>query len=81
MNNSFDIILLDMLMPSMNGIEVCEVLNKDGLGKITPIIIISALHAKEDQLKAYKAGVVDYITKPATTEEIVDKIEKALRYK
>ena len=76
-----DIILLDILMPELNGLEVCNILNKDGLGKTTPIIIISALQTKDDQLNAYRCGVVDYITKPAKIEEIVEKIKKALRYK
>lgn len=76
-----DIILLDMLMPAVGGIEVCQMLNNDPVGKITPIIIISALEKDKDKLKAYKMGVVDYLVKPIDTEQITTSIEKALRFK
>ena len=76
-----DIILMDILLPGLDGIEVCESLNKDRLGKRTPIIIVSALGTDKDKLDAYKTGVVDYITKPADKEELVTKIERALEYK
>lgn len=76
-----DIILMDILMPGMNGIDACEMLNKDRFGKRTPIIIVSALGTDKDRLDAYKVGVVDYIIKPAEKEAIVAKIEKALQFK
>lgn len=76
-----DLLLLDMLMPTIGGIEVCEMLNKEGVAKNTPIIILSALDKKTDKLKAFKQGVVDYITKPIEKDTIIAKIEKALQYK
>lgn len=76
-----DIILLDMLMPAAGGVEACEMLNADQLGSRIPIIIVSALDKNADRLKAYKAGVVDYISKPAGKDELIAKIEKALQYK
>lgn len=76
-----DVILLDMLMPTIGGVEVCEMLNDDPVGSKIPIIIVSALDKNEDRLKAYKAGVVDYILKPAGKNELIVKIEKALTYK
>jgi PleD family two-component response regulator len=76
-----DVILLDILMPEVDGIEVCAALNDDPLGQKIPIIVISALHTQEDQLKAYKSGIVDYIVKPAPREEVIAKIENALRYR
>lgn len=76
-----DIILLDMLMPAVGGVDACEMLNADQLGSRIPIIIVSALDKNADRLKAYKAGVVDYISKPAGKDELIAKIEKALQYK
>lgn len=76
-----DIILLDMLMPAAGGVDACEMLNADQLGSRIPIIIVSALDKNADRLKAYKAGVVDYISKPAGKDELIAKIEKALQYK
>ena len=76
-----DVILLDLLMPTIGGFEVCDMLNKDTITKKIPIIIISALNKYIDKRQAYKLGVVDYIVKPITPAEIVYKIEKALEYK
>lgn len=76
-----DIILLDLLMPVIGGIEVCEMLNKDPIGKDTPIIIVSALEKDQDKLKAYKEGIVDYLTKPIAKDELIARIEKALASK
>ncbi|MDP2044508.1 MAG: response regulator [Candidatus Omnitrophota bacterium] len=76
-----DIILLDMLMSAVGGVEACEMLNADQFGSRIPIIIVSALDKNADRLKAYKVGVVDYISKPAGKNELIAKIEKALKYK
>ncbi|MBU1852425.1 MAG: response regulator [Candidatus Omnitrophica bacterium] len=76
-----DLILLDIVMPVVGGIDACEMLNKDLLGKTIPIIIISALDKSRDKLKAYKKGVVDYIVKPIEKESLIIKIEKALQFK
>ncbi|MFH1783237.1 MAG: response regulator [Candidatus Omnitrophota bacterium] len=76
-----DLILLDLLMPEVDGISACELLNKDPLGQKTPIIILSALDKNKDMLKAYKKGVVDYLVKPVDIQELTSKIEKALEYK
>ena len=76
-----DIILLDLLMPAMGGIEACEMLNNDPIGKGIPIIILSSLDKDVDKLKAYKGGVVDYLVKPIEKNGLLTKIEKALRFK
>jgi CheY-like chemotaxis protein len=76
-----DIILLDLLMPEVGGIEACQMLNEDPVGNRVPIIALSALDKDADKLKAYKVGIVDYLTKPAQTETIVKTIEKALKFK
>jgi len=75
-----DVILLDMLMPGHGGIDVCEMLNNDPLASKIPVIVVSALSKYEDKRKAYKMGIVDYITKPAGKGELIAKIEKALRF-
>jgi len=76
-----DVILLDLLMPFIGGIEVCEMLNKDSMGKQVPIIILSALSKDSDKLISYKSGAVDYIVKPIDSEALIKKIEKVLRFK
>ncbi len=76
-----DIILLDMLMPAIGGIDVCDMLNDDPIGAEIPIIIVSALDKYEDKLQAYRQGIVYYISKPIGRDDLIAKIEKALSYK
>lgn len=76
-----DLILLDLIMPGIGGLEVCEMLNNDPIGKMTPIIILSALSKDIDKLKAYKLGIVDYITKPIETQKLITLIERSLEFK
>jgi len=76
-----DIILLDILMPGIKGIEACEMLNNDSLGERIPIIMLSALDKDVDKLKAFKSGVLDYLVKPIKTEDLISKIEKHTQFK
>ena len=76
-----DVILLDMLMPGIGGIEVCEMLNDDPFNRSIPIVILSGLDKDCDKLKAYKKGVVDYLIKPIKKEILLTKIEAALKFK
>ena len=75
------LILLDMLMPLVGGIDAGEMLNNDPYGKSIPVIILSALDKDADKLMAYKIGVVDYLTKPIEANDLIVKIEKALKDK
>jgi len=74
-----DIILLDIMMPEMDGFEVCERLKQDEQTKDIPVIFLSALSETESKVKGFKAGGVDYITKPFQREEILVRIELHLR--
>lgn len=76
-----DLILLDMVMPGVGGIEVCEMLNHDPEGQVLPILILSALDKDKDKLMAFKKGVVGYLTKPIEKDVLIVKIENALRSK
>jgi len=76
-----DVILLDLLMPGIGGIEACDMLNDDSIGQQVPVIILSALDKPADKLKAYKKGVVDYLVKPLESDELILRIEKVLQLK
>ena len=76
-----DVILLDLLMPGIGGIEACEMLNKDPLGQRTPVIILTALQKDSDKISAYREGIVDYLVKPIEKKDLIAKIEKALQFK
>jgi PleD family two-component response regulator len=69
-----DLILLDIVMPEMDGYEVCRKLKADEQVRHIPIIFISALNELEDKVKAFSEGGVDYITKPFQTEEVLARV-------
>ena len=73
-----DVILLDMLMPAVGGVEACAMLNDDPIGKRTPIIIVSALFKDQDKYSAYKEGINDYLVKPVGKNDLIAAIEKAI---
>ncbi len=73
-----DLILLDILMPGIDGYEVCERLKADAQTRDIPIIFISALDATEDKVKAFEIGGVDYVTKPFQIEEVLARVETHL---
>ena len=73
-----DLILLDIIMPNMNGYEVCEQLKADELTREIPVIFISAISEVIDKVKAFAIGGVDYITKPFQVEEVLVRVETHL---
>ena len=76
-----DLILLDISMPGMSGIEVCRILKKDESAKDIPIIFVTA-NTKDDVLKeAFDAGGADYVRKPVNRVELLSRIRSALAQK
>lgn len=69
-----DLILMDIMMPDMNGYEVCKLIKTDDRIKGIPIIFISAQFEHLDKVKAFKAGAVDYIVKPYQSEEVIARV-------
>lgn len=74
-----DLILLDILMPEMDGYEVCQALKANPLTKEIPVIFISALNEVFDKVKAFSIGGSDYIPKPFRAEEVLVRIQNQLR--
>ncbi|MCG3190954.1 MAG: diguanylate cyclase [Thermoanaerobaculia bacterium] len=74
-----DLVLLDIMMPEMDGYEVCRQLKADPASENVPVIFLSALDEVFDKVKAFECGCVDYITKPFHAAEIVTRIETQLR--
>ncbi|MEW5692528.1 MAG: response regulator [Candidatus Hydrogenedentota bacterium] len=73
-----DLILLDILMPDINGFEVCRRLKDTNSTKYTPIIMISVKRSSEDVKSAVSAGACDYIAKPFISECILEKVKNVL---
>lgn len=70
-----DLILLDILMPGMDGFETCQILKSQASTKDTPIIFMTALAETVDKVKGLRLGAVDYITKPFQQEEVLARIQ------
>jgi excisionase family DNA binding protein len=75
-NNMPDIILLDFLMPNMDGFEVCHKLKSDEKTKDIPIIAVTALKEPEEIKKMFSAGITDLVSKPFKSEELLNKVKK-----
>ena len=73
-----DLILLDIMMPEMNGYEVCSALKASTMIQDVPIIFLSALSEISDKAQAFAAGGVDYITKPFQAEEVLLRVRHQL---
>ena len=74
-----DLILLDVLMPELNGYEVCQQLRDDPQTATLPIIMLTAMDEPESVVKGLQTGADDYITKPFHIEELISRIEAHLR--
>ena len=74
--NSFDLILLDIMLPGLNGLEV---LRRLGKSHPTPVILLTARDAVMDKVSGLDAGAVDYITKPFAIEELLARVRVALK--
>ncbi|MEM5563763.1 response regulator [Psychroserpens sp. AS72] len=75
-----DIILLDLNMPKINGIEFLGILKNDDTLKYIPTIILTTSNNQKDLLECYKIGVAGYVLKPLKYEDYVSKIESLLAY-
>jgi two-component system, OmpR family, KDP operon response regulator KdpE len=71
-----DVIILDLGLPDIDGVEVCRIIRDGGL---TPIIVLSARGAEAEKVKALDAGADDYMTKPFGTDELLARLRVALR--
>jgi two-component system phosphate regulon response regulator PhoB len=74
-----DLVLLDIMLPGLDGIEVCRQLRKYAKTRSTPIIILSALSQEKDIVAGLKHGADDYITKPFSMDELHARIDSVLR--
>jgi len=76
-----DLILLDILMPKMNGYEVCEKIKKNPVTQGIPIIFISAIKEEIDKVKAFRLGGSDYVSKPFQSHEVLARVSHQVRLK
>ncbi len=76
-----DLILLDVMMPGIDGFKVCRKLKQAEKTKIIPIVMVTALSEKEHRLKALEVGADDFLSKPVDTSELLVRVKSLLRIK
>lgn len=73
----FDAVVLDRMLPGMQGLDVCQALRADG--NVTPILMLTALDALEDRVEGLRMGADDYLAKPFAFDELLARIEALIR--
>jgi two-component system, OmpR family, phosphate regulon response regulator PhoB len=73
-----DLVILDVRMPRMSGLEVCRELREDPRTALVPIIMLTARARPQDLEQAYAAGATDYVVKPFSPRQLLERVESAL---
>src|SRR5450830_1343027 len=79
--NQIDMILLDVMMPGMDGFEVTRRVRQDNIHRLLPIILVTALRETEDRVKGIEAGCDDFISKPIYLMELLARVRSLLKIK
>lgn len=72
-SNNYDVVILDLNMPKMNGLEVCEKLRAQGID--VPILMLTAKDTLDDKLQGFSKGADDYLVKPFAMEELIARVQ------
>jgi class 3 adenylate cyclase/CheY-like chemotaxis protein len=76
-----DIVLLDIMMPGMNGYEVCRAIRADPAHGVLPVVLITSLDPTQERIKGLDAGADDFLTKPINQPELLARVKSLLRIK
>ena len=76
-----DLILLDVIMPDVDGFTVCRMLKEDRKTRLIPVVIMTSLNATEDRVEGIEAGADDFLSKPVDPRELIARIRTALKRK
>ncbi len=76
-----DLVLLDINMPGMSGYEACARLKSDELTRFTPVVMVTALEAEDDKIRAIQSGADDFLTKPFNSLMLLTRVRSLLRIK
>ncbi|AUI68103.1 response regulator [Beggiatoa leptomitoformis] len=79
-NQSPNIVLSDVMMPEMNGFEVCQQIKSRHESILTPVVLLTALEGRTERIKGIQAGADEFISKPINREELLARIRSLLRY-
>ena len=76
-----DIVLLDIMMPGMNGYEVCRAIRADPKHAVLPVVMVTSLDPTQERIKGLEAGADDFLTKPINQPELIARVKSLLRIK
>ena len=76
-SDTYDLVILDVMLPEMDGVEVCRLMRDDGVQ--TPVLMLTARGAIEDRVRGLNAGADDYVVKPFAMEELLARVNALLR--
>ena len=74
-----DLVLLDVMMPGLDGYETCRIIKNQSVNEFLPVILLTAKDDKESKIKGLEIGADDYVTKPFDMDELVARIRAMLR--
>ncbi len=74
-----DVVILDLMMPRMDGLEVCRLLKTSPITRRIPVLLLTALASPADKLRGFGCGADDYVTKPFEMSELVARVFALLR--
>jgi len=80
-SGSIDLVLLDVMMPGMNGYEVCRAIRDDPRTALLPVVMVTALDAKEERVNGLESGADDFLSKPVNQPELMARVRSLLRIK
>ena len=80
-DDTYDLVVLDIMMPGMSGFEVCKKLTANEETKLIPVLLVTALTEAEDLKEGFQAGAFDYIKKPFNRVELIARIKSALSFR
>ncbi len=78
---SIDLVILDVMMPHLNGFEVCERIKADSDTYLVPVILLTALSDRQDRIDGIKAGADDFLTRPVDSVQLIARVRSLLKLK
>ena len=76
-----DLVLLDVMLPDIDGYRVCQRIRENPATRLTPVVMVTALDAKDERVSGIEAGADDFLSKPVNTAELLARVRSLLRIK